>query len=74
MFATLRRLLRTLVTAVQGVVLAVSLVFLYFVGIGVTWVLVHLFQRRTLQRDPPGLDTYWKPAEGYGADRLESPS
>lgn len=74
MFAALTRLLRRLIALVQGGVLAASLFFLYFVGVGLTWILVHLFQRQVLQRDPPGLPSYWKPAEGYGPDRLESPS
>jgi hypothetical protein len=46
---------------------------LYFLGLGITWCLVHLFQRRVLQREPPGLDSYWRPAQGYGAEDLESP-
>jgi hypothetical protein len=69
-----RRLLRSLVRLVQSWALAAGIVVLYFVGIGLTRGLVLLFQRRLVRRDPPGLDSYWQPASGYGADDLESPT
>ena len=71
MLATVRKILGAIIAAVQKVFLAVALFIVYFVGIGLTWVPVTLFNRGVFRRTPQDRESFWVDAEGYDVD-LES--
>ena len=60
---------KQLVRAVQSVVLSVLLFLVYFIGIGLTRILMSVFSRRHLKMfATPKKESYWLDAEGYTAD------
>lgn len=55
----------------QPIVVSVLLVFVYLVGVGLTWLVCAVFYRRMLQLDGgfEASGSYWRDAEGYGPDQ-----
>jgi hypothetical protein len=68
LFRRLRALTLVVIRVVQRVVMAVSLFFVYFLGIGASRLLAMVFQPRLTRWDPPDQDSYWIEAEGYDPD------
>ena len=60
---------RRLVRVIQWVLLCISLFLLYFVGFGITRVVMALVARKKLfNRRKKGLESYWRDAKGYQPD------
>ena len=68
-FAMFRRLVQRLIVAAQWVVVNISLVIVYYLGVGLTLLLARVLTPRILGRTRPGQASYWEDAEGYTADR-----
>ena len=69
MLATLRRIFKAVITAAQRVVMSVALFLVYFVGVGLTWLVVMLFNRKALRRTPADAPSFWVDAQGYDVDQ-----
>lgn len=65
----LKRAQRRLVLIIQAVILHICLFLLYYIGLGLTRLVMMVFARRTLF-DPPPAGTSWRKAEGYDLDAL----
>jgi len=63
---------RMLVSAVQKVVLTVTLFLVYVFGFALTIPLVLIFDRPLARRKPADLPTYWEDARGYEPDYEKS--
>lgn len=64
----LRRFTARAIGVAQRGVMVTLLFLLYFLGIGVTWLLSMVFQRARFRWDPPGRASYWQAASGYEPD------
>lgn len=68
LFHRLRSFTLAVIRVAQRVVMAVSLFFVYFLGIGASRLVAMVFQRHLTRWDPPDQDSYWVPAQGYEPD------
>jgi len=65
---SLRRMHRSLTAALRWVLLPACLFAAYFIGLGLTWIVVRLFKPRLLKPADPRARSYWQDAEGYAPD------
>lgn len=68
MIRRLRALLGRFIAFVQRVVVTLCLFFVYFLGMGITALLVRVFNRSLLRQSPADADSWWVEAEGYQPD------
>lgn len=57
-----------IVSGVQKILVTVFLIVIYFVGFGVTCIIVTVFDRKLLRFDDKNMKTFWKDAKDYGQD------
>ncbi len=71
LFAKIWSLTRALIAVAQKVVLTVSLFWVYYFGLFLTWLLAKVFDREIFKGTQAVDGSYWQEAEGYVPD-LES--
>lgn len=54
-----------LVSLVQKVLIKVLLAITYYIGFGITYIVVFIFNRELLKPADEDKETFWKYAEGY---------
>ncbi len=57
---------------IQTILLTILLTFIYFIGVGITFLLLPIFGRELIKKFNPQLenDSYWKDAENYDHKEL----
>lgn len=71
MIQTIKKINMKVIWVVQKVLIRVLLVFTYYIGFGITYVIVLLFKRKLLGGYNKNQDSFWKDAEGYNPDMGE---
>jgi hypothetical protein len=64
----LKRLLQKFIRIIQRILITLSLTVVYFLGLGITWILAAVFNRKIISGPDKGKDTFWVAAEGYQPD------
>ena len=64
----IKGILQNYIKTIQKILITVLLTFVYFIGFGVTLILVIIFNRKILGKKYKDRDTFWKEAEGYQDD------
>jgi len=54
-----------IICAVQKVLIKILLVFTYYIGFGITYLIVTLFKHKLLSESNKNQDSFWKDAEEY---------
>jgi len=71
MIKMVRKIIQKYIRIIQKIIITIALFIIYIVGLGITLILVIIFNRRLLGVEKREKDTFWKDAEGYEADISE---
>lgn len=63
-----RELLKIFIKIVQEGFITIVLFFIYYIGFGITLILVLVFNRRLLRIEKNKKNTFWTDAEGYDSN------
>ena len=68
MLRRLGKIIQVVVRLIQKILLSVSLIILYILGLGLTRLYLSVFNRNILVKRYKKNDTFWKEAAGYQPD------
>ena len=64
----LKKIIQNFIRIMQKVLITISLITVYIVGIGVTFVFAVIFKRQILKEKYRAKNTFWNEAKDYEAD------
>ena len=66
--SSIKKVTQNLIRSIQAILLFVLLNFIYFLGLGITFIMLAVFRPRILKDASKKDASFWKAAEDYEAD------